>query len=452
MTMDSGRGIRRCCAVMIPLLLFAGLAVGEEPDVLTVERARAVALANHPQMRRAEAEVRRARGNLTAVRSRQGVQVDLSSRYSVMSETPTIDLMGADGGAQLGEDETWLTEMSAEKVLYSGGRLEAMSRQGDLRAQTTVWLARRTAQSVAFSSEKALLNLLAAQRQIAVAEKALETAKAHHQVAKSRYEEGAAAHYDVLRAEVHVYESQQQLIEAESRRDVAHAVLLRSLGLEDGVFEADESILDRPAPELDSDEALMAALSHRPEMQALELQMQAAQAGVRAASAEDSPTVGIGASYQVATPESPLQFDHWAAGLSVSVPLFDSGYERGRVTEAKAQVADTEATADDLVQQIRLEVTEALSDLRSAKARAVAARERVRQAEETQRLAQVRYGGGVATPTEVADAQTALTRAQQELVRALAATQSARAQLELAMGTADQTAQPAQTLSEGVVE
>lgn len=57
------------------------------------------------------------------------------------------------------------------------------------------------------------------------------------------------------------------------------------------------------------------------------------------------------------------------------------------------------------------------------------------QSEEMLRIANVRYQEGVGTATEIADAQTVLTRARQGLVQARVQTGIAEAELHLAVGS-----------------
>ena len=58
------------------------------------------------------------------------------------------------------------------------------------------------------------------------------------------------------------------------------------------------------------------------------------------------------------------------------------------------------------------------------------------------RIAHVRYATGISTVTEVADAQTSVTRARQGHVRALSDLRITEAELRLAMGTIAKEVQP----------
>jgi outer membrane protein TolC len=79
------------------------------------------------------------------------------------------------------------------------------------------------------------------------------------------------------------------------------------------------------------------------------------------------------------------------------------------------------------VRQRRLEVE-------SSRARAAASADAVRSAAEARRVLQDRYGAGVATSTEVLDAQVVLLDAELARTRALAALRVAEAGLERATG------------------
>ncbi len=102
--------------------------------------------------------------------------------------------------------------------------------------------------------------------------------------------------------------------------------------------------------------------------------------------------------------------------------------------EARASLDVVKAQEQTLLQQIRLEVEEAFSNLREAEERTVAVQMAVRQAEENVELATGRYDAGVGNPIEVTDALVSLSNARTNYIAALTDTRIARAGLDKATG------------------
>ena len=107
---------------------------------------------------------------------------------------------------------------------------------------------------------------------------------------------------------------------------------------------------------------------------------------------------------------------------------------KARVRQAAAQRDQVAAAREILETTIEREVRQAHARATAACTQVGVARGRVELAEEMLRVTRVRAESGVSTATEVADAQTSLTRARQGLIRAGSDLRIAGAELRLAMG------------------
>jgi outer membrane protein TolC len=327
-----------------------------------------------------------------------------------------------------------LTTLGASQVLYSGGRLQGAARQAGQLAQAARFGQLRARQQVVFQTTTAYYTLLAAQHEQEVARQSLSAAQDHLKDAQARLDARAAPKYDVLRAEVGVEEARQEAVRAESAIAMAHAALLRALGVTEGRFTAAE--VDAPVvtelPVLD--QLLATAQAVRPELQAAERQVAAADAAVRVARGERLPTVSLTGSYQLVSPETPLQMTGWTVAAMAGLPMLDGGAARAKQREAQAALEQQQAASETLKNNVAAEVRVAHARLTSAREQHAVARKRLELAEEMWRIAGVRYREGVGTPTEVADAKAALSRALQGMIRVQTEWQVATAELGFAVG------------------
>lgn len=361
-------------------------------------------------------------------------QLRLESRLGHVNEVPATVLPGLATMA-LAEKDTWVTSAALQQLVYSGGRVSALVRQGGHAAEAARAQRLRARQVVAFGAERAFRILLATQEEIDVASRNRAAADDHLRVAGERFSARAAARFDVLRAEVQAEEARQEGIRADGNLNVARAQLLQALGLAAGEYRAlppGAAVDARPGIE-----ALLAEASAlRPDLRGLARQVEAAESGVAAARAERYPTLALAADYQYVTPESTTVFTRWSVGALVSLPLLDGGRAGACRAEAEAVLAQARAALETGRRQVEAEVRQSVARIASAAALVRVAARQLEQAEELSRLADVRFAGGVGTATEVADAKTSLARARYGLVRAQAERGIADAEQALAVGSA----------------
>ncbi len=429
---------KRCvtwAAAAIVLVVAPAARAGEEaqPAALTLGRAVAMAVAGHPALVEAGQRQAAAEASVRLARAEKGVQVRLDSRYTRLSKVASLSPIPGGPSISLGEKDSWTADLAAQKVIYSGGRLEALVHQAADGAKAAEASRSRAVQAVAFNAERAFRLLLAAQQSEEVARLSLAAAEEHLKAARDRFEAKAAARFDVLRAEVQVEESRQELIAAAAGLLTARAGLLAAVGLAEGEFTAVEpETSSAPRPRLE--ELLEQARLGRPEAAAAGWRIAAAAEGVKAARGESWPTVSLAADYLWADPESLMTYDRWAVAAVVTVPILDGGRRSARRESARAQQAQAEAARREVWLAIDAEVRQAYARAESSDDAVAVAGKRIEQAEELLRLANVRYAGGVGTAMEIADAQASLTRARQGLTSARAERGIAEAELRLAVG------------------
>jgi outer membrane protein TolC len=106
----------------------------------------------------------------------------------------------------------------------------------------------------------------------------------------------------------------------------------------------------------------------------------------------------------------------------------------GRIANSK--VREAIAHAESIADTIAFQVNETFRRMATARRGIDRARPAVDQAKENYRLVRARAESGDATPSEITDAETALTRAQQNYLNSTYDYLSAVSKLEFAMGTA----------------
>lgn len=228
-------------------------------------------------------------------------------------------------------------------------------------------------------------------------------------------DKGTATSYDVLTTQVRLTTVRNQRADVENDLAKAAANLRRLIGLPSttpirlqGTFDVAE-LTNTP----DSLEA--AALRQRPEVVAARDAVTTAEMQRQVATTENRPTLSLAVSGGVKNGFPPELNDpkvNWAGGLSLNVPLFDGLHGRYAEEEAVASMEAAQAHLEDVEQDIRLDVTTALSDLETSRRKQATADIQVEQARQALDLARTRYTNGVITNLELLNAQAALQEAE----------------------------------------
>lgn len=152
------------------------------------------------------------------------------------------------------------------------------------------------------------------------------------------------------------------------------------------------------------------------------------------------PQVGIGGGFDYSNPQ-PHNFpraDAWATAWDASVnftwTLWDGGRRGADTGEARANAAALRTRVADFDREVTFEVRARALELESSREAVTAAADEVRAAVEAERVVGNRYNAGVATATDVLDAQVARLQAELDRTRAVANVRLAEARLERAIG------------------
>ena len=172
----------------------------------------------------------------------------------------------------------------------------------------------------------------------------------------------------------------------------------------------------------------------RPEVALARQAVAAGQAGRQAARAEFLPRIFVRAAAGHTDGENVITGWQEGAGLHLVAPLYAGGQHRGELRSAEAEIEAAVADAQTILDAISLQVNLAYRGMVSARERVVLSRPAVEQSAEALRIVRQRYRAGTATPTDVIDAETAATRAEQRYVSARIDYLSALARVAYVMG------------------
>lgn len=296
----------------------------------------------------------------------------------------------------------------------------------------------QTKQAIRLTATTDYFNILQARNLVKVREDTVATLQTHLNDVNAQLRAGTVARADVLASEVELANAQQNLTTAKNNYEVAVATLNNVIGVPTDTQLMIDDELRYTGYELSLDDCTDYGLLYRADGAAAVYAVKRAEEGVRAAKAGYHPTVNAAATRSIAG-ERPFRDDHrssdtWAAGLSASWNIFDSGLTAAKVAAAQATLRKAEEALAAADEQIRLDVHTAYLNLRAAEQNIRTAETAIARAEEDYNIARVRYNAGVGTNLEVMRASDNLTMARMNHATALYTYNMGKARLDNAMG------------------
>ncbi len=293
---------------------------------------------------------------------------------------------------------------------------------------------------VALAVSGTYLQILASAARIETAKTQIETARTVYTQAVDRNRSGLNAHIDVSRSQVELQTQQQRLTSLTNDFEKQKLSLARLIGLPMAqVFTLTDPIphpASAAAPNLD--DLLHTALAGRPDIQAAEAQVKAAELVHKAAVAEYYPSVDLAADYGAIGVNPSQSHGTFSVTGSVQFPIIRSGRIRADIDQAAAALAQRKAEYEDAKTRAEQDVRSAVLDVTAASQQVQLAESNRGLAADTLQQARDRFRAGVADTVELVQAQESVATAEQDYISALFALDIAEVSLARATGQTEQ--------------
>jgi outer membrane protein TolC len=325
---------------------------------------------------------------------------------------------------------------SATQYVYDFGKISSRVAQSRVSSRLSEKELDATRSDLIFRVVKAYYEALLAREMVQVAETAVSSARAAEDSARARLQAGVALESDLLSVQVHRAGQEEELLKASTVERLARSALCFELGVP---LERQFILVQQVAPlsggATDLSTLQNAALQNRPDYGQTELALQQQELGVKAARSEFFPTVSLFGSWETDDQSFASRAgNNWLAGMNIHFNLFDGRASAARLAESRLQQSRALAMRDRLGQAIRLQVQKAFLDLETAGQRITVSQEAVKQAEESVRIIRNRYDAGLATVTDLLRAETAVSAAKGNHLRAVFDQRIGAANLDLQVG------------------
>ena len=318
---------------------------------------------------------------------------------------------------------TYNSTLNVGYDIFNGGGRGARIRANQKQLRSSELELERIVEEIRFETARDYYSLQNNDALVEIEQAAVEDAQQTLKDAQLLERAGLGTRFDVLRAEVELAQARQRLNTARANQNIARRQLAETLNVShDTDLSTADAVEKTGIWEFSLPESIIQAFKNRAELEQLLLQREIAEEQRTIALSRVRPTVSADANYSLDNDfeNDNIDFnDSYRVGLNLQWTLFDGGAARAAARQADidAEVAETQFA--NTRNQIRFQVEQAYFGLEANQENISTATKEVELAEESLRLARLRFQAGVGTQTDVIEAQTQLTQARGNLLSSI---------------------------------
>jgi len=371
-------------------------------------------IAYHPDLESARQALAQSEADKEIAKSAAlpSVSASVSARRSGSSSTDTAGTYGY--------------EMSAQQLIFDGLGTAHEIAQAGAGVSAAEFFVFVTASNVRLSLRQAYTQLLTAQAMTGLTQEIFQRREKNLKLVELRYEAGREHKGALMTAEADLEQARFEVEQAQRSLSLCQMVLVKAMGWDvfkpvsvDGDFST-ASVSDE-APDFEA----MADMT--PTLQKLAAQKDAARLGVKSARADFFPEVYLSSSLGRTDHDWPPRDDQWSAGLTVSIPLFEGGNLTGKLSRARASLAQAGADERSGRDTVVVTLQETWTDFQDALGTVVVKKKFLAAADERARIANAQYSSGLISFDDWTIIEDNLVSARKAFLNARASAMSAEA-------------------------
>ncbi|MEG1590683.1 TolC family protein [Chryseobacterium sp.] len=411
---------------VIALSLFAGMMYthAQEKKQLSLDEAVQLGIQNSKSLKIDAAKIEEATADLLEAKNRQLPELKVSASYLYLPMKPNVDikLPGVSGAGGPEVHQVAFGSANLSVPIYSGGRIKYGIESAKYLVEASKLSTENDKVAIAYNVAQAYNNLFKANQSIKVLEENLTASQKRDETFLKLENNGVIARNDRLKANLQTSNIELQLLEAKNNYNIANINMDLLLGLpEITEIEVDQNYVDESDDVKPVSFYLNEARENRKDLQALDQQRKAAELGTKSAKAENLPSIAFTGGYVAADiPKFLTIYNAVNVGVGVSYNLSNLWKENSSLKQSKAREMQLSATNELLNDNIKLDVNREYQNSDYSKKRITVFEKAAVQANENYRITKNKYDNGLATMTELLDADAAQIAANVGVINAKA--------------------------------
>lgn len=395
---------------MLLFLLTSGLCANAQTTKhLSIDEAISLGIQNSNSLKIDQAKIEQATAGYIEAKNRQLPELKLMGMAAALTNAK-VDMKMAQQGSDPSSfpipHSAYLGSANLSYPVYTGGKISYGIQSATYLQQAAKLQLENNKSAVSYNISQAYNNLYKASQAIKLLEENLKAAQERDKQFLRLESNGIIPKNDRLKASLQTSELELQLLDAKNNYKIASINMDLLIGLPDSTqlevddaYVKDNNTLNSLGYYLDNAKTL------RKDLEALSLKRKAAEMGTKSAKAEHLPTVALTGGYIAADlPKVISMYNVANIGVGINYNLDNLWKKNSALTKAKANEMELDATNDMLNDQITLEVNRDYQNVVLANNRIEVLERAVEQANENYRITKNKFNNGLATMTELLDA------------------------------------------------
>jgi outer membrane protein TolC len=409
----------------------------------TIEQAVLTALQKNPDVLRALEEIKRTKGVIIEIRAEALPHVGPNLDWEWMDPNLRGTTLTTHFLRDFRSDISYNVQVTGKQLVFNYSTFRAL--RGTFFQRDSAYFAlRNTVDQVIATTKTQFYQVIVNRELIVVQEESVNLLESQLKDQQNRFEAGTVPRFNVLQAQVQLYNQIPQLIAARNTYRISVLQLAKTLGLD---FNPARGIA---APLRVNGELvyipravdLLAAIEmgkrNRPFLKQQRANVLNQIEQVHVAIGNWLPNINTTGGGEWLSSQFNSNFGFvskgWLTTVTGSWDVWDSGTAWGKIKQQRAILSQQEILYDDDVRQVELEIQQAASNLAQNRELIQATEKNVESAAEAVRLAKARLDAGAGTQLDVLNAQVQLTTAQSTRLQALFGYNSSLAEFDRVTG------------------
>jgi outer membrane protein len=414
----------------------------EAPTVFDLASCLSIAEQNNIQLKLSESRKKTAQADAQLARTPLNTRVDFNAGYTNMNPTVQSTLPAIPPASPTVMDITtqnnYKANFTLNKVITTFGRVENKIKAADINAKSKDSDFEFSKSKIRFFVKQNYYYVLSQKGLSDTASENLTLTAEQYDVAKKLNSEGVLPGFDVKQANLKNMVARQSFISQQNKYLKDIASFLNLLGID----SARKDIILAPVAEImenkkmfeDEQALIAAAFENRDDIKAASLTVDATRKQLASANASANPSVNIMAQYENHTKTAFSTQELWTGMVALQIPILDGGVKSAEVKRATEGLYQAEQQLQQLKDDVKLEVIQALLDYADARSKYETTETEVSVAKENYTIALARYKNGISTNVELDSALNDLNSAKVRRINAVYGLQTAMAKIEYSTG------------------
>jgi outer membrane protein len=441
--------------VLISILLIASQAIGQQSVPLTVEQAISTGLEKSKSLHSSLMKVEYANAKSSEMNGLMFPTIKATGSYTRLSDVPPFSATIPAGTFGSGFPPTpksialsqtildnYNMRLTLQQPLFAGFKISSSANIAEYQSMASAQDYSRDKSDLIFNIKNSYWSLFKAIEFKKVIDENVQQVKAHLKDVQNFFDQGIVTKNEVLKVEVQLSNVEVLQIDAKNNVSLAMLALNNLVGLPlQTIVELTSHLQPQKAEYQDVSTLVQDALNNRPDVKGLEFRVKAGESGVTLARSGWYPQIYLAGNFIYSRPNSRIlpaidKFkDTWDVSVNASLDVWNWGASIHQTDQAQAQLAQANDGLGQLKDGITLEVTQSYLTFIQSKEKIVVAEKGVGQAEENLRVTNEKFKSGMASNSDLLDAEVALLQSKFNYIQAQVDCEIANARLIRSLGT-----------------